>query len=161
MPKVKHKKRIIKAARKKQLVTYRGILIRLSTNYQKKLCRLEGIGKKYAKSWKAGTYSQDCSTQRSYDLESKGDNELPRQEKTKWVHHYQTIIIWNVKGTYLKRRSKLWTVKWQKIQIYQQLNLKNKLSKQEEQRQNHGYREWFDGCQWEGGVGKWVKRWGD
>ena len=28
---------------------------------------------------------------------------------------------------------------------------KNKLSKQEEQRQNHGYRERFDGCQM-GGV---------
>ena len=35
--------------------------------------------------------------------------------------------------------------------IYQQLNLKNKLRKQEEQRQNHGYGEHFDGC-WMGGV---------
>ena len=34
-----------------------------------------------------------------------------------------------------------------KIQLFQQLNLKNKLSKQEEQRQNHGYREYFDGSQ--------------
>ena len=41
--------------------------------------------------------------------------------------------------------------KWLQIQIYQQLNLKNKLSKQE-QRQNHGYRECFDGCQMEGGC---------
>ena len=40
--------------------------------------------------------------------------------------------------------------KMAKIQVYQQLNLKNKLSKQE-QRQNHGYRECFDGCQM-GGV---------
>ena len=30
---------------------------------------------------------------------------------------------------------------------YQQLNLKNKLSKKEEQRQNHGYGEHFDGSQ--------------
>ena len=42
--------------------------------------------------------------------------------------------------------------KWQKIHIYQQLNLKNKLSKQEEQRQNHGYGECFDGCQMGGGC---------
>ena len=35
---------------------------------------------------------------------------------------------------------------------------KNKLSKQEEQRQNHGYRECFDGCQMGGGVKEWVKR---
>ena len=40
--------------------------------------------------------------------------------------------------------------KMAKLHIYQQLNLKNKLSK--EQRQNHGYREHFDGCQMEGGV---------
>ena len=35
---------------------------------------------------------------------------------------------------------------------YQHLNLKNKLSKKEEQRQNHGYGEHFDGCQMGGGV---------
>ena len=36
---------------------------------------------------------------------------------------------------------------------------KNKLSKQEEQGQNHGYREGFNGCQIGGcGVGEWVKR---
>ena len=37
--------------------------------------------------------------------------------------------------------------KMAKIHIYRQLYLQNKLSKQEEQRQNHGYREHFDGCQ--------------
>ena len=42
--------------------------------------------------------------------------------------------------------------KMAKIHIYQQLNLKNKLSKQE-QRQNHGYREHFDGCQVARGCG--------
>ena len=36
------------------------------------------------------------------------------------------------------------------MNTYQQLNLKNKLSKQEEQRQNHG----FDGCQMEAGRGR-------
>ena len=36
-----------------------------------------------------------------------------------------------LKGTYLrKRRSKLWTVKWQQTQNYQQLNLKQKQTKQ-------------------------------
>ena len=43
---------------------------------------------------------------------------------------------------------------------YQQLNLKNKLSKQEEHRQNHGYRQCFDGCQMGGGcreVGEEVR----
>ena len=48
--------------------------------------------------------------------------------------------------------------KMAKIPIYQQLNIKNKLSKQEEQRQKHGYRECFDGCQIGGVVGEWVRR---
>ena len=46
------------------------------------------------------------------------------------------------------------------MHIYQQLNLINQLSKQEEQRQNHGYREYFDGCQMGGmcwGMGEEVK----
>ena len=46
----------------------------------------------------------------------------------------------------IKKRSELWTLKWQKIHTCQQLNLENKLSKQE-QRHNHGYGEGFDGCQ--------------
>ena len=34
----------------------------------------------------------------------RADKELPRQEKSKGVHHHQTIIIRNVKGTYLRRK---------------------------------------------------------
>ena len=46
-----------------------------------------------------------------------------------------------------------------KIHIYQQLNLKTKLSKQE-QRQIHGYGEHFDDCQMGGmcgGMGEEVR----
>ena len=35
MPKVKHKERILKAAREKQLVTYKGVPMRLSAYYSK------------------------------------------------------------------------------------------------------------------------------
>ena len=42
-------------------------------------------------------------------------------------------------------------IKMEQIHNYQQLNLKNKLSKQEEQRKDHGNREHFDGCQMGGG----------
>ena len=47
MPKVKDKERILKSAREKEIVTYKGV-----QNYQlisqKKLCRQEGTGKKYS-----------------------------------------------------------------------------------------------------------------
>ena len=49
MPKVKDKEKILKAAREKQRVTYRGVPIRLSADFSKKLCRLEETGKKYSK----------------------------------------------------------------------------------------------------------------
>ena len=58
-----------------------------------------------------------------------------------------------------KKKIKTMNNKMAKILIYQQLNLKNKLSKQE-QRQNHGYREHFDGCQMGGecgGMGEEVR----
>ena len=46
------------------------------------------------------------------------------------------------------------------MHTYQILNVKNTLSKQEEQRQNHGYRECFDGCQMGeecGGMGEQMR----
>ena len=50
MPKVKDKETVLKAAKEKQLVTYRGVPIRLSADISKEACSLEGIGKKYSKS---------------------------------------------------------------------------------------------------------------
>ena len=48
VPNVKDKERILKAAREKQLVTYRRVIIRLSADFSKEIFRLEGIGKKYS-----------------------------------------------------------------------------------------------------------------
>ena len=56
-----------------------------------------------------------------------------------------------LKGLFKKKMIKSMNNKMaKKIHIYQQLKIKNKLSKQE-QRQNHGYQEGFDDCQM-GGV---------
>ena len=48
MPKVKDKERILKAAREKKLVVYKGMSIILSAESQKKLYRPGEIGKKYS-----------------------------------------------------------------------------------------------------------------
>ena len=50
MPKVKDKKRILKAAREKKLFTSRGVPIKLSTDFSKESLQIQGIGKKYSKS---------------------------------------------------------------------------------------------------------------
>ena len=42
------------------------------------------------------------------------------------------------------------------INTYRQLNLK-KQNKQAEEKQNHRYRECFDGCQMGEGSGGWMK----
>ena len=50
MPKFKDKERILKAARGKQRVTYKGVHIRVPAESQKKPYRQEGVGNKYLKS---------------------------------------------------------------------------------------------------------------
>ena len=50
LPKIKYKERILKAAREKDTVTYKGVPIRLTADFSKKPYRQEGAGKKYSKS---------------------------------------------------------------------------------------------------------------
>ena len=60
--------RILKAAREKETVTYKGVSIRLWADFSKETLQARGAGKKYSKSWKARAYIQDYSTQQSFDL---------------------------------------------------------------------------------------------
>ena len=46
---IKDKERILKAAREKQIVTHKGVPIRLEDDFSKKLCRLERTGKENSK----------------------------------------------------------------------------------------------------------------
>ena len=47
---MKDKERILKAARRKETVTYKGVPIRLSADFSKESYRQEGAGKEYWKS---------------------------------------------------------------------------------------------------------------
>ena len=47
---MKDKERILKAAREKETVTYKGVPIDYQLTSQKKPCRQDGAGKKYLKS---------------------------------------------------------------------------------------------------------------
>ena len=49
MPKVKDKERIVKAVKEKQIVTYKGVLIRLTVGFSKETCRQARTGKKFSK----------------------------------------------------------------------------------------------------------------
>ena len=50
LPKSKDKERMLKEARGKERVTYKGVPIRLLAYFSKETCRQEGVGKKYSKS---------------------------------------------------------------------------------------------------------------
>ena len=50
LPKSKDKERILKAAREKETVTYKGFPIRLSAAFSKETLQAKGAGKKYSKS---------------------------------------------------------------------------------------------------------------
>ena len=69
MPKIKDKERILKAAREKKFVTYKGVT-RLSADFSKETLQARRHWQEIFRVMK--TESQDCSTQQSYHLESKG-----------------------------------------------------------------------------------------
>ena len=50
LPKMKDKERILKAAREKETVTYKGVPIRFSADFSKETLQAKGAGKKYSKS---------------------------------------------------------------------------------------------------------------
>ena len=72
LPKIKDKERILKAAREKDTVIYKGVPIRLSAGCSKTTLQQEVAGKKYSKSGKAETYIHDYFIQQSLHLECKG-----------------------------------------------------------------------------------------
>ena len=73
IPEVKDKERSLKAAREKQLITYKEAPIRLSVDFSKETLQDRNISlARNTQSHETGTYSQDGSTQQRYHLELKG-----------------------------------------------------------------------------------------
>lgn len=70
---VKDKDRILKSAKEKQLISYKGNPIRSSADFQQKIYRLEGSSRKYVKCWREEkkTYNLECSIWKDYYSELK------------------------------------------------------------------------------------------
>ena len=94
MPKVKDKERILQAAREKQRVTYKGVPIRLSAGFSKETLQARRVWQEILKVMKSKDLQPRLLylAKLSFRIEGK-INSFPRQEKTKGVHHHQTIII--------------------------------------------------------------------
>ena len=71
MPKVKDKERILKAAREKQLVTYRGIPTRLSADFSKETLKARRDWQEIFKVIKSKDLQTNFLYQQSYHLELK------------------------------------------------------------------------------------------
>ena len=93
MPKVKDKERILKAARQKKLVTYRGVTIRLSADFSKETLEARRDWQEIFSHEKSGPTDKIGLHRKGIIQNPRVDKDLPREGKTKGVHHHQTIII--------------------------------------------------------------------
>ena len=105
MPKVKDKDRIWKAARENKLVTYRAVLIRLSVDFSKETLQARRDWQEIFKVMKSRDLQPGLLYPAKLSFRIEGQiKSFPDKRKTKGVHHHQTIIIWNVKGTFFKKK---------------------------------------------------------
>ena len=95
MQKVKDKERILKAAREKQRVNYKGVPIRLSADFSKETLQAR---RDYCQEVFKVIKSKNLHPRLLYlakiSLRIEGQiKSFPDKKKTKGVHHHQNIII--------------------------------------------------------------------
>ena len=94
MPKVKDKERILKAARGKKLVTYRGGPIRLSADFSKETLRARRDWQEIFKIMKNRDLQPRLLHPAKISFRIEGQiKRFPDKKKTKGVHHHQTITV--------------------------------------------------------------------
>ena len=87
------KERILKAAREKQLVIYRGVPIRLSADFSKEILQAGRDWQEIFHHQKQGPTAKTALPSKAIIYNRRADKELPRQEKAKGIHYHHTIII--------------------------------------------------------------------
>ena len=94
MRKVKDKERILKAAREKKLVPYRGVPIRLSADFSKETLQARRDWQEIFKVMKSMDLLPRLPCPAKISFRIKGQiKSFPDKEKTKGVCHHETIII--------------------------------------------------------------------
>ena len=94
MPKVKDKERILKVAREKQLVMYRGVPIRLSADFSKETLQARRDWQEIFKVMKSRDLHPRLLYPAKISFRIKGQiKSFPDKKKPEGVHHHQTIII--------------------------------------------------------------------
>ena len=98
MPKVKDKERILKAAREKQGVTYKGVPIRLSADFSKETAGKKGLTRSIQSDKNQGPTNKITPPSKAIIQNGRADKVLPTEGKAKGIHHH------HVKGTYLRKQ---------------------------------------------------------
>ena len=98
MPKVKEKARILKAAREKQLVTYKGVPIRLSADFSKETLQARRDCQEIFKVTKSRDLQARLLYPAKLSLELKVRKELPRQEEIQKFIITKTLLYEMLKG---------------------------------------------------------------
>ena len=94
MPKVKNKERILKAAREKQLVMYRGVPIRLSADFSKQTLQTRRDWQEIFNMMKCRDLQPRFLYPAKLSLRTEGPiKSFPGKKKTKGIHHHPTIMI--------------------------------------------------------------------
>ena len=94
MPKVKDKERILKAARENQLVTYRGVPIRLSADFSKEILQARRDCQEIFQVMKSRDLQPRLLYPAKISFRINGQiTTFQDKKKTKGLHHHQTIII--------------------------------------------------------------------
>ena len=93
MPKVKDKERILKAAREKDTVTYKGVPIRLSADFSKETLQSRGDWQEVFKGMKSKDLQSRLLCPVKLPFRTEGQIKCIRQGKGKGVHHHKTLII--------------------------------------------------------------------
>ena len=109
LAKIKDKERILKAAREKEAVTYKGVPMRLSSDFSKETLQARRGWKEIFKVIKGKDLHPRWLYPSKLSFRMHGQIKC-FPDKVKGVYYHQALIIWNVKGTYLRKRrwSKIW-----------------------------------------------------
>ena len=78
LPKIEDKERILKAAREKEIVTYKGVPIRLLADFSKETLQARGAGTSIPSHERQGPTSQNILSSKAIIENGRADKVLPR-----------------------------------------------------------------------------------
>ena len=106
MAKFQDKERILRAAREKQEVMYRGAPIRLGADFSMDTLSQKRMAKNIPSNENQGPATKTTLSSKALNQDRRPNKEFPRQKKSKKIHYHQTSSARDAKGTALRKGRK-------------------------------------------------------